>query len=87
MPEKASKSQRRRVPLFERIECLRALLADGRKRPLSARVRIRARCFGYSERSVWRWLERYREGGANALRDSFRRDAFTRKKSKVRDDR
>ena len=87
MARSASKSQigrgasRRagRFPVEVRIRCVRALLAFERKQPLSWRVNSRARRFGISTRSLWRWLARYRRGGPDALRDPFRRDLLTRR--------
>jgi len=79
MAKIASKSRARRLSVHERVRCIRALLDESRTTPLSARVNTRARRFGYSSRTIWRWLARFRRGGANALRDSFRRDALTRR--------
>lgn len=85
MAENASNSQiardgyPRRFSVAMRIAHVRALLICERKQPLTWRVNCRARRFGIAQRTLWRWIARFRTGGADALRDSFRRDMFTRR--------
>jgi hypothetical protein len=69
----------RHYPVEVRTRCLRALLSPNRTLSLSRRVRIWADRLGMSDRTIWRWLARYRAGGANELRDRLRGDLLTRR--------
>ena len=71
---------KRRYSLAIRLRILRLLFAQGRKSSLSRRVRLWAYRLGMKhDRTIYRWLRRYRDGGANELRDKLRSDTLTRR--------
>jgi transposase-like protein len=73
--------KRRRYPLELRLRCLRALLHPQRqpKSSFTRRVLLYSSRYGICDKSIWRWLRKYRSGGVDALRDHLRRDTLTRR--------
>ena len=50
-----------------------------RKLSFSRRLILLARRYGVADRTLWRWVRRYRLGGVDGMRDHVRRDTLTRR--------
>lgn len=70
---------KRRYPLALRLRVLRLLFGRNRKLSFSRRLTLLSRRYRIAARTVWRWVRRYRAGGADGLRDHVRRDTLTRR--------
>ncbi len=70
---------RRRYPLARRLHILRLLFGRSRKLSFSRRLILLARRYGVADRTLWRWVRRYRLGGVDGMRDHVRRDTLTRR--------
>jgi hypothetical protein len=77
--KRAAVGKPRRYPLALRLRLLRALFGGSLKLSFSRRLMLLSRRYLIADRTAWRWVRRYRAGGADGLRDHLRSDTLTRR--------